>query len=206
MKDFVGFIAAPRRRNPLNIRHPTLARVVYVLHTLVGLVVASLGLWLCWWAPSTSAKENSYWSGLTVSKLPSHEEILSNKFRFFIYIFSWCFPESLAWSWSVSNDCQDINCVSICSHSFESIPHSSHSWRPFAHWSHPHSPLCIWWISCRRTLTVVPSTDSTPIQSAHVTSIAMETVPPQPYRIMGNSLAASPTGEIRTENGFAYWS
>lgn len=67
MKDFVGFVAAPRRRNPLGIRHPALARVVYALHILVGLVVASLGLWLCWWAPSTSAKENSYWSGLIVS-------------------------------------------------------------------------------------------------------------------------------------------
>lgn len=67
MKDFVGFVAVPRRRNPLNVRHPSTTRLVYIFHILVGLVVACLGLWLCWWAPSTSAKENSYWSGLIVS-------------------------------------------------------------------------------------------------------------------------------------------
>lgn len=58
-----------RRRNPLNIRHPNLVKYKFYFHILVGLGVSCLGLWLCWWAPSTSARDNPYWSGLIVSIL-----------------------------------------------------------------------------------------------------------------------------------------
>lgn len=56
-----------RRRNPLNVRHPNTVKYIFFLHVLVGLGVSCLGLWLCWWAPSTRARENPYWSGLVVS-------------------------------------------------------------------------------------------------------------------------------------------
>lgn len=62
----VELISGVRRKNPLNIRHPLFAKIVYILHILVGLTISCLGLWLCWWAPSTRAKENPYWSGLIV--------------------------------------------------------------------------------------------------------------------------------------------
>lgn len=58
-----------RRRNPLGIRHPNAVKYLFDFHILVGLVVSCLGLWLCWWAPSTRARENPYWSGLIVSNL-----------------------------------------------------------------------------------------------------------------------------------------
>ncbi|XP_055305216.1 homeobox protein 5 isoform X2 [Sitodiplosis mosellana] len=53
-----------RRRNPLNIRHPNSVKYLFNFHVLIGLAVSCLGLWLCWWAPSTSARDNPYWSGL----------------------------------------------------------------------------------------------------------------------------------------------
>jgi len=54
----------PRRRNSLNIKHPIWAKIILAFHILVGLAVSCLGLWLCWWAPSTRSRDNPYWSGL----------------------------------------------------------------------------------------------------------------------------------------------
>lgn len=63
------FFAVFRRRNPLGIRHPRTVKYLFNFHILVGLIISSLGLWLCWWAPSTRARENPYWSGLIVSSI-----------------------------------------------------------------------------------------------------------------------------------------
>lgn len=60
----------------MNIRHPNLVKYLFNFHILVGLGVSCLGLWLCWWAPSTSARDNPYWSGLIVSK--RHSKIDAN--------------------------------------------------------------------------------------------------------------------------------
>lgn len=65
---FSSFITVPRRRNSLNIKHPIWAKIILAFHILVGLAVSSLGLWLCWWAPSTRSRDNPYWSGLIVSE------------------------------------------------------------------------------------------------------------------------------------------
>lgn len=64
---YVFFITAPRRKNPLNLRHPRWAKTLLIFQVLIGLAVACLGLWLCWWAPSTRSRDNPYWSGLIVS-------------------------------------------------------------------------------------------------------------------------------------------
>ena len=63
--------AAPRRRNALQMRHPSLAKACLIFIILIGLSVSSLGLWLCWWAPSTRSRDNPYWSGLIVSATSS---------------------------------------------------------------------------------------------------------------------------------------
>lgn len=64
---FLWNLPVIRRRNPLGIRHPRTVKYLFNFHILVGLVISCLGLWLCWWAPSTRARENPYWSGLIVS-------------------------------------------------------------------------------------------------------------------------------------------
>lgn len=61
-----SLISVVRRRNPLSIRHPNTVKYLFHFHVLVGLAVSCLGLWLCWWAPSTSARDNPYWSGIVV--------------------------------------------------------------------------------------------------------------------------------------------
>lgn len=174
MKDFVGFIAAPRRRrNPLNVRHPSMTRVVYAFHILVGLVVASLGLWLCWWAPSTSPKENSYWSGLTVIVAIMRYRIADDVWLTYnvFSICSWCYPEYLAWLWLVSNESQGINCDNIYSHSFVWIQHLLHLWRQYVRWSHAHLLWCIWWTLCHRMQCADRSIDLTPICNARADSM-----------------------------------
>lgn len=64
-----ALLSVPRRRNSLNIKHPIWAKIILSFHILVGLAVSCLGLWLCWWAPSTRSRDNPYWSGLIVNIL-----------------------------------------------------------------------------------------------------------------------------------------
>lgn len=78
-----SFFVVPRRRNSLNIKHPIWAKVMLAFHILIGLAVSCLGLWLCWWAPSTRSRDNPYWSGLIVS---SNRKQFHN-FQMFIYFY-----------------------------------------------------------------------------------------------------------------------
>ncbi|XP_053678600.1 uncharacterized protein LOC128728975 [Anopheles nili] len=50
--------------NALNLRHLRLSRIVMVLQILVGLALNLIGLGIVVWSPSTSTKDNPYWSGL----------------------------------------------------------------------------------------------------------------------------------------------
>lgn len=53
--------------NSLNLRHLRLCRTLMVLQILIGIVLNVIGLNIMVWSPSTSTKDNPYWSGLIVS-------------------------------------------------------------------------------------------------------------------------------------------
>uniref|UniRef100_A0A182PL42 Uncharacterized protein n=1 Tax=Anopheles epiroticus TaxID=199890 RepID=A0A182PL42_9DIPT len=50
--------------NSLNLRHLRLCRTLMVLEILIGVVLNVIGLGIMVWSPSTSTKDNPYWSGL----------------------------------------------------------------------------------------------------------------------------------------------
>uniref|UniRef100_A0A182WRB2 Uncharacterized protein n=1 Tax=Anopheles quadriannulatus TaxID=34691 RepID=A0A182WRB2_ANOQN len=50
--------------NSLNLRHLRLCRTLMVLQILIGIVLNVIGLNIMVWSPSTSTKDNPYWSGL----------------------------------------------------------------------------------------------------------------------------------------------